>query len=232
MARITYGALVTDLKGSIAGTTFQNNSSGSIVRSRAYTCVNPSTQQSVRQLALIQFVALWSQLTLSQKNLWNLLAASHTKINDWGSYVRISGYQWFLSYNLNAFTQDQGPYLVPEAYTLVDPVPQFNLVADADEFLIDFGHPVSFPGTFAGIYATVPLKQSNVKLRKSTFLLTCWLTTNTRYIDVTALYESLFNVTWESFYESSQCNIIVRMKNFQEDSGYASPFTSNIIQLG
>lgn len=231
MARVTYGALVTDLAGSIAGTTFQKNTSGAIARSRAYTPVNPSVQQSVRQLALIQFVALWSTLTVTQKGLWNSLAAAHNKINDWGSYIKLSGYQWFISYNLNAFTQDQGPWLTPDAYILVDPVPAFTLFTDADEFLINFGAPVSFPGTYAGIYATVPLKQSNIKLRKSTFLLTCWLTGTTQYIDITALYEALFNITWSTFFASSECAIIVRMKNFAEDTGYASPFTSALIQI-
>jgi hypothetical protein len=232
MARVTYGALVTDLAGSIAGTTFQKNSSGAIARARAYTPVNPSIQQSDRQLALIQLVAKWATLTTTQKGLWNALAAAHNKINNWGHYTKLSGYQWFISYNLNAFTQDQGPWLTPEAYVLVDPVPAFTLYADADEFLIDFGAPVPFPGTYAGIYATVPMRQTSIKLRKSTFLLTCWATTNTQYIDITALYEALFNISWADFYTSAECAIIVRMKNFQEDSGYASPFTSALIQLG
>jgi hypothetical protein len=231
MARVTYGALVTDLAGSIAGTTFQKNASGAIARSRAYTPVNPSIQQSDRQLAMIQFVALWSTLTLIQKTAWNDLAAAHNKINDWGNYTKLSGYQWFISYNLNAFTQNQGPWLTPEAYVLVDPVPAFTLFTDNDEFLIDFGGVESFPGTYAGIYATVPMRQTSIKLRKSTFLLTCWATENTQYIDLTALYENLFNVTWADFFADSECSIIVRMKNFQEDSGYASPFTSNIIMI-
>jgi hypothetical protein len=232
MARVTYGALVTDLAGSIAGTTFQKNASGAIARARAYTPVNPSIQQSNRQLAMIQLVAKWSTLTLIQKTAWNNLAAAHNKINDWGNYTKLSGYQWFISYNLNAFTQEQGPWLTPEAYVLVDPVPAFTLYIDSDEFLINFGTPVSFPGTYTGIYATVPMRQTAIKLRKSTFLLICWATTNTQYIDITALYEDLFNVTWADFYASAECAIIVRMKNFQEDSGYASPFTSNIIMLG
>lgn len=231
MARVTYGALVTDLAGSIAGTTFQQNASGSIARSRAYTPVNPSIQQSSKQLALIQFVALWSTLTSIQRTAWNDLAAAHNKINDWGNYTKLSGYQWFLSYNLNAFTQDQGPWLTPEAYILVDPVPAFTLFADADEFLIDFGEVVPFPGTYAGIYCTVPMRQTAIKLRKATFLLTCWATENTQYIDITSLFEALFNITWADFYSSAECALIVRMKNFAEDTGYASPFTSNILLL-
>jgi hypothetical protein len=231
MARVTYGALVTDLAGSIGGITFQQNPSGAIARSRPYTPVNPSIQQSDRQLALIRLVAKWGSLSLAYKDQWNALAAAHNKVNDWGNEVKVSGYQWFISYNLNAFTQGQGPWDYPDTYQLVDPVPAFTLDADASDLWIDFGTPVDFPGTYAGIYATVPMRQTSIKLRKSTFLIACWATTNTQYIVLTTLYEALFNIVWADFYANSQAAIIVRMKNFAEDTGYASPFTSNIIMI-
>ena len=56
MARVEYGAIVTDLTGSIGGTTFQRNSSGAIARSRAYTPVNPSQQQSDGSLCLFSLL--------------------------------------------------------------------------------------------------------------------------------------------------------------------------------
>lgn len=231
MAVVTYGALITDLRGSIGGTTFQNNASGAIARSRSYTPVNPSRQQSDRQLAMIQLVAYWAKLSAANKALWNALAVAHRKINDWGNYARLSGYQWFMSYNLNAFTLDQGPWDYPQSYILVDPPAAFNLVADHDHLYLDFGTPVAFPGTYAGIYATVPMRQSAIKMRKSTFLLSVWATTNTQYIYIEDEYAALFNVIWSDFYDNSECSIIVRMKNFAEDTGFASPFTSNIIQI-
>jgi hypothetical protein len=232
MARVTYGPLVTDLTGSIGGITFQHNTQGAIARCRAYTPVNPSIQQSDRQLALINLVYAWSKLSLTNKNLWNALAAAHKKVNDWGNEVKISGYQWFLAYNLNAFTQDQGPWDYPDTYQLVDPVPAFSVEADADDLWLDFGTPVAFPGTYAGVYATVPMRQSSIKLRKATFLLAVWPTTNTQYIYLTSYYEALTNIVWADFYSSAQAAIIIRMKNFAEDTGYASPFTSNIIMIG
>jgi hypothetical protein len=231
MARVTYGALVTDLKGSIGGTTFQQNASGSIARSRAYTPVNPSSKQSARQLILTQLVALWSTLTVAQQNAWNALAAAHYKINDWGSNTRVTGYQWFLSYNLNAYTQGDPAWLTPDAYTLVDPVPAFTLAIDATHFYINFAAPAAFPGTYAGIYCTVPLRQTSIQLRKSTFLIWLWPTSNTSQIDITSHFASYFNITWANFWNTAKCALIVRMKNFQEDSGFASPFTSALIKI-
>ncbi len=234
MARVTYGALVTDLAGSIGGITFQKNSSGAIARSRASTPVNPSIQQSTRQLALIQLVALWATLTLTQKTAWNDLAKDHNKINDWGRSVKVSGYQWFISYNLNAFNQDLGPYLIPAEYVSVDPVEQFTLTADVDGLYINFDPGVGPFGQYWGIYATVPMRQTSIKLRKSTFLLQMYdpAPGPITQIDITTWYEELFNIVWPDFFSSAQAAIIVRMKNTWEDGGYVSPFTSNIILIG
>lgn len=232
MARVLYGPGITEFIGSVGGMTFQKNTSGTIVRLKPSTPVNPSLQQSERQLALIQLVAMWGTLSLANKNLWNALAAAHSKINDWGNFTRISGYQWFLSYNLNAYTQGDSPWLFPDAYLLAPPVPQFTLSASALYLKINWTVPVSFPGYYAGIYATTPMRQTSIKLRKATFLILVWHTTNVSSIDITALYEAYFNIVWADFYATSQCAIIVRMKNFLEDTGYASSFTSNIIQIG
>jgi hypothetical protein len=231
MARVTYGAIITDLAGSIGGITFQQNASGSIARLKPSIPVNPSLQQSTRQVYLTQLVALWGRLSQANKDAWNSLAAAHRKINDWGREVRVSGYQWFISYNLNALSQGEGPWLTPEVYTTVDPVPQFDLIASEDYFKIDFGTPVAFPGYYAGIYATLPMKQTAIKMRKATYLIWMWPTGNTRYIDITEKYEELTGYSWSDLYNNAEIAIIVRMKNFQEDSGYSSPFTSNIIFL-
>lgn len=232
MARVTYGSLITELKGSIGGSTFQQNASGSIVRSRPFTPVNPSALQSAQQLVLIKLVALWGSVSIANKALWAALAVSHDRVNDWGNSVHLSGYQWFLSYNLICASQGIAFQLNPQAFVVADPPSQFTLSADVDGLYIDWAAPESFPGTFSGIFATVPLRQTSIKLRKSTFLINLWATGNTSQIDITAWYESTFNITWADFYTDSQAAIIVRMKNYLEDTGYASPFTSNIIMIG
>jgi hypothetical protein len=232
MARVTYGALVVDLAGSIGGTTFQKNSSGAIARSRAYTPVNPSVLQSDRQLALCRFVALWPSLTVIQKTAWNDLAAAHLKINDWGVSSRVSGYQWFIAYNLNGYTQGYPAYLVPEAYYLVPPMEYFTLSANASKFDIDFHPTGNSAGTWTGVYATAPLRQSSIKLRKSTFLIDLIHISTETVVHIMDSYSNYFNITWADFYNSANATIVIRLKNFAEDTGYASPFTSNLITIG
>lgn len=232
MARVTYGALVTELKGSIAGTTFQNNPSGAIARSRPYTPVNPSAEQSDRQLALINLVAYWPTLSVANRNLWNALAAAHNKINDWGNYVKLNGYQWMMSYNLNAYTVGDAPWPYPQSYLLATPPNAFTLSADATKFDIDFPSTPTWDGYWAAIYVTQPMRLSSLKLRKSTFLLSVFHAGTDLHIHIKDLYEAFFNLTWADFYAASQCFIIVRMKVFLEDTGYASPFTSALIKIG
>jgi hypothetical protein len=232
MARVTYGALITNIAGSIGGSTFQNNASGAIVRSKPFTPVNPSASQSARQLILTQLVALWPTLTNAQKTAWNNMAAAHLKINDWGSSVRVSGYQWFIAYNLNAYTQGDAPWLIPEAYSLVPPPNAFTLSAVADHFYINWPSPETMPGTWAAVFATQPMRQSSIKLRKSTFFIKLYHASAITQLDIVNDYCNYFNLVWNSFIASTNCSIIIRQKYYNEDTGFASPFTSALIQIG
>jgi len=80
MARITYG-LITDIRGSIGGLTFQKNASGAIVRLKSTRVINPSNLLANQQRLLASIVALWFTLTNDQKNAWNALAAAHPFID-------------------------------------------------------------------------------------------------------------------------------------------------------
>lgn len=232
MARVVYGPGITEFIGSVGGMTFQKNTSGTIVRLRPSSPVNPSLLQSEQQLALIKLVAMWGTLSLANKNLWNALAAANSKINNWGSFTRISGYQWFVSYNLNAYAQGDPPWLHPQSYALVAPPDQFTIEATIVHLKLKWVALWTMPGQWAGIYATGPMKQTSIKLRKATFLLDMFHATGILELDITTIYEAYFNVIWADFYATSQCAIIIRLKNFNEDTGYASPFTSNIVQIG
>ena len=100
MARVTYGAGVTDYKGSIGGVTYQNNASGAIARLRTKATVNPTASQAAYQNRLSYLVSLWASLTQLQKDAWDTFAAANDHTTPWGDIKTLSGYQWFMSCNL------------------------------------------------------------------------------------------------------------------------------------
>ena len=231
MARITYGSIITDIKGSLGGTTYQANSSGKIGRSKPYTPVNPSSFQTDRQTMLASLVSKWSLLSAANKGLWNALAAAHQHTDAWGVTKFLSGYQWFLSYNLNCVNSNQAVQLFPQGFVSVAPCSQFTANIYSNYLTINWAAPESFPGSYAFIYATPPLRQNNVNIKKSLFFIKLWDTSTVTYIDVTTWYEAAFGVSLASLVASSNCSIVLRLKNMSEDTGYVSAFTSAVVQL-
>lgn len=231
MARTTYGDIITELTGSVGGVTFQRNKSGQITRQRPYTCVNPTPAQQARQLALTNLIAFWQTMNPYHKVLWDELAAAHKHTTPWGKEKTISGYQWFLSYNLVAYNQGTGPFYDPAPFTVVPPVQQFSVGGYPTQLVLDFDTEATFPSKYAGIFATPPLRQSSLKLRRPTYFIKLWETAPTTVLDITAFYEQYFGVNWQSLHTTGQCTIIIRMVNYLFNTGYQSTFVSDYVSL-
>lgn len=231
MARVTYGPLVTELAGSIGGVTFQKNSSGSIARLKSKQPLNPSLAQSDQQVTLAALVSHWPALNETEKTSWNDLAAAHTHFTPWGEEKTLNGFQWFMSCNLNNLSCGWPVLDTAPAYASISPPNTFTLSADADNFDINIAAGWN-PGTSKIlIYATPPLRQSSIKLRRSLFLLDSYTGGNITNRDIKVVYEALFGITWSTFYPAAECNIIVRAKLVEYLTGMASYFESALLNI-
>lgn len=231
MARVKYGALITDLAGSIGGITFQKNSSGSIAKLRNKTPLNPSLSQSDQQVALSKLVALWSTLSQAYQDNWAALAAAHTHFNAWGKETTLNGFQWFMSCNLNLISAGWDPISDAPSYSPISPPNDFTLSADADDFDINIASGWNPGDDKILIYATPPVRQTSVKLRRSLFLLDSYTGGNITNRDIRVKYENMFYLTWASFYAAAECNIFIRAKQVQFGTGMASYFNSAILKI-
>lgn len=99
MATIQYSGLVTQIKGSIGGSTFQSNRNGFSIRNKPIPR-NPqsATQQQVR--GLIGYLSqYWRTLSDSERDSWNAVVNSWPAVDAYGNPVVLSGYSIFLSAN-------------------------------------------------------------------------------------------------------------------------------------
>lgn len=232
MARVTYGESITEYAGSIGGVTFQRNASGPIAKLRTNPIVNPSPNQNPYQTRMAALVAYWPTLSQAYKDLWDALAAAHDHTTPWGETKTLSGYQWFILSNLNRFKLDT--YIIDYPFTWdVQPVPQqFNLIATGAYLRVEWS-PTYDPDQTLLFYITLPLRQSSIKLRRSLFYLTYRDTSIPMdYYDLTSLFESLANISWASFYASSNCSIICRISQVWWSRSWPSAFTSAIVKIG
>jgi hypothetical protein len=232
MARVTYGPEVTEYAGSIGGVTFQKNRSGNIARLRPNPTVNPTSLQAGYQTNMSKLVAYWPTLSQDDKDDWDTFAAAHDHTTPWGETKTLSGYQWFLSCNLNRLLSFATPISSPPAWTAWSPPQAFTLTAAAGYLYLNWS-PEYNPNADVNFYLTLPLRQSSIKLRRSLFHV--WrisLTSLYPFINLTVLFEDLANVSWSDFYVSANCSIICRINRGSGATGLFSAYTSAIIKIG
>jgi hypothetical protein len=231
MARVTYGSGVTELAGSIGGVTYQKNTSGNIAKLRPKPTVNPSALQAEYQTNMATLVSFWPTLSQANKDTWDAFAIAHNHTTPWGETKTLSGYQWFLSVNLNRLLSDLAILSTAPAWPTIPAVPDFTIQVSATYIRL-YWNPAFTPYGWWILYVTLPLRQSSIKLRRSLFLLSVVKSAAavTTY-DFTSLYETFANVTWASFYGSADCSIIARVKQLSPTHGITSAFASAIVKI-
>jgi len=231
MARVTYGPLVTELAGSIGGVTFQKNASGNTARLRPVPTVNPTSLQSGFQGNLSSIVNFWPTLTQAQKDDWDTHASIYDHTTVWGESKTLSGYQWFVSCNLNHLLFFSAPFAAKQGFINFTDPDAFTLEISSTYIRLAWASPYTFTFNLA-LYISLPLRQSSLKLRRSLFLLSISPPASPLSTwDITSLVESFYNVTWSTFFNTSDVNIIARLRNLSFSRGWSSAYTSAIIKV-
>jgi hypothetical protein len=101
MARITYGSLVTDIAGSIGGSTFQRSQYGNTLRNKP----NPTRSTSPAQLLIRQYMKkahdAWLDMTPAERLQWQQFTTySNPKIKH-DRHVTMSGHNLYLKYQVS-----------------------------------------------------------------------------------------------------------------------------------
>ncbi len=135
MALVKFGGGVTQMSGSIGGTTFARNASGNYARART-TPVNPQSARQTAVRASIAFLAnFWSStLTQGQRDAWKDYAAAVVMSNRLGESTFISGFNHFLRSNSlrkrsNNGIRSAGPIVLE----LPAQDPTFTITADVSD---------------------------------------------------------------------------------------------------
>lgn len=231
MARVTYGAMITELAGSIGGMTFQKNPSGNIARAKPQQPVNPSLSQNNQITLVTTLNSLWSTLSSADQDSWSAFALAHNHTTPWGSVKVLNGFQWFMSCNLNLLVTVQATIQTAPAWTAVASVQQFTISATQDNFRLVFVPNFDFTGYRYIVYATPPVRKTTIKLRSNNYIVTYADAGSIGFIEIINTYGALFNIDFNDLIVSSECVIILRIRQVQEGTGLSSPFTSGILRL-
>lgn len=137
MAKIKFGAIVTDMRGKVGSHVFSKNKSGAYARSFKTNVVsNTDSQQVVRQ-RLAMFSTQWSSLTQSQRDNWNSSVAAFKHTNVFGNVINPSGFDLYVKLNCNLDQIGIAPLTVPPVPGLVQNVSSLSLMSNEDSAVFE-----------------------------------------------------------------------------------------------
>lgn len=136
MARVIYSAQINELIGSVGGTTFQRNASGTICRLKKERQKSTTLLQQNSSVLFSQALVAWRGLTSVQREAWNVAAALDSFRNLYGAVKSWSGLNYFTSgYVLNTLASRSFP-VVPLGGSFVIAAPSFEF--NVSEHYLEF----------------------------------------------------------------------------------------------
>ncbi len=101
MAKIKFGAVVTDMRNKIGDQVFSKNRGGAYVRSFKSHVLSSTPDQITVRNRLASFAGQWKALTQSQRDNWNSSVSSFQHTDIFGSMVKPSGFDLYVKLNCN-----------------------------------------------------------------------------------------------------------------------------------
>jgi hypothetical protein len=217
MARIIYGGLVTEIKGSMGGTTFQSNRYGFTVKNKANVSKSGTQDQALQKVRLQGLSRQWASLTDAERASWNSYATTYPTRSAKNPTAYLSGYNLFLRYNQN-FMMTEPANILAEPVNIPAPLGQASLYIIEDGggleiFINDVTSPV---GWYFLPYLSRPIPdgQSYIKSLTKAMGYDYATTGTTRSIVCTAAYTAAFGSL-----PGVGARLAVDATIFQEDSG-------------
>lgn len=189
MALVQLGTIITNIKGSIGGTTFSNGRAGTIAKKRV-TGKRQVSQSSLNALSTSKLItAAWNQLTAPLQAEFNAYALANAFTDRYGVTKQLTGFQWFkqLCY-ANYYWYGTG-IVEPPAYATPDALPSATVFVESDGLNFSWSTPIDPANLLLFMFTTPPIKLQ-ASLPRGAYRLT-----DVRSLD----YSNTFNFTdvWE-----------------------------------
>jgi len=222
VARVQFGAIVTELVGSIGGFTFQKNRSGSIVRLRGNPSRSATPKQTIAHQNHIRFLQLWQTLSSAERTLFNDFADTFPKTTKFGTVKTLTGQNWFESINFNRELFGLSVLTSPPAHDLPVALPGFDFVVGTSEIEIVFAVPFNPVDNGLIIETTTLSTRSTTSFRRASRLTKVLDSGPFSTIDLTGDWESTHGVPWPPGSGDICGSLGVMVRTVNKNSGIAS----------
>lgn len=219
MAKVTYGALITEINGSIGGITFQTNRAGTIARLRPSTFRSRTGKQNTEISNFTSLIRGFSELSLADKNDWDAFANAHTKETKFGETRTLTGQNWYTAINAQREKLSLARLDTPPMFQQPIGNANFSLVVDATKIEVTKNPPSSPNDTSLIFWATAPVMRTTTSLRSELRLIAVIQTQPFTVIDLTTFWELAFGCNWPPSDPIADLNIFVGLQLVRESSG-------------
>lgn len=227
MARVTYGSIITDLKGSIGGITYQSNGNAKIARLRATKRKNNTQSQQSKIISFQQLLPSWQAIDVADKEDWNTFATANTKTNKWGEEKNINGFNWFMAINSYLTTCSRTTREAPPSWLTPLVVPSFTTNILSTSFNLSFASTFDHSDNDLILFSS-PLIRSlsvlNRKLMKQTKIIAASTTDDIEFLTE---WESVHNTPVPISGNPTNNFILVGLMSVHKTKGINSAFTSD-----
>lgn len=194
MARIVFSGLVTSIRGSVGGTTFQRNAYGYTVKNKANMVLPNSTEQNLRKLIFSRAVKAWGQLTVSNRNDWNTWAAANPQYAHNNPSSVLSGYAVFVKQYINLIIYsglNTAPVASPFLFISELDIVSIQLQNTGTQLLFNTTWFINDESWWVNVYLTRPFKASQNFVGTAPKFITTTISLNDS-IDITTAYINVF----------------------------------------
>jgi hypothetical protein len=200
MASIKMGAIVTEIKGSVGGTTFQSSNAGLSMKNKGKCMHGKAKGYAQRhdgthvpqQGNFSQVTKAWAGLTDVQRATWSGLLGIWTFKNKFGEVYNGSAYQIFCAANINRLTLGLSLLTVaPTKVDMVDPMVTYSDYSISGVFEETRAN-ASAIGSMGFLYITYPANSTSdyKKIRRAGSIVRSYMSvgTTSRKAEVQALF--------------------------------------------
>lgn len=166
MARVKYGGLVTEVNGSVGGSTFQRSLYGNTLRNKPFQLHKQTSVQMGIRYFMHQLHQQWRTLTAAQRTAWNQFISYSNATIRRDRAVLLTGHDLFIKYNM--FRLISGMAIMTDP--VYSPMPAFptgpNFAIDPpdpDRFDFNVGDTVTHTALW------FVLKMTNVRLASRSY---------------------------------------------------------------
>lgn len=169
-AKMTPGAIVSEVRGKIAATVFGRNKGGAVIRNRITPINRRSTSQQLRKQLLASFASQWRGLTQAQRDSWNSASLNFPQTDNLGQVIYLTGEQLYIRSNANLVMIGQSQITSAPTPSSFDVLAFTSLDATADDGVISLAFTPTVPAGFSMVVrATPPLSPGKQSPGRSAF---------------------------------------------------------------